>query len=853
MRRINRRLTLFAASLLAGSALAHSALAQSINYLVTVNTTSLNGQTGTIDLQFNAGALSTENACVTIGNFSTDGTLPASPAPTTTGSVMGTLATTLTINNGTSGCSAPPVTYTASTLNDYNQSITFGNTLSFYLSLSGPAVTNPNPATYNSASSFGLAFTAGGSPALTSDITNFSGLVTLNTDGTTTPAPLSGPGNTASLVTIQPAELVTVGTSTSGLPFTVDGNSTPYTSNQTFAWAIGSQHTLVAGPPQPSSGTLYTFTQWSDGTTNATDAITVATGTTSYTANYSASYLLTTAASPSADGTVSASASVSGNNGYYPSGTVVNLNATPNSGYVFSSWTGSVANANSASTTITMNAPQNVTATFVAGTVQMTVGTSPAGLSFSVDGTTYTSTQVLTWTIGTQHTIATTSPQTAPGTSYTFSNWSDSGAISHNVTAPMTAATYTATFSTQYQLTTAVSPSGAGTVTPASGGYYAAGTVVNLKASPNSGYVFLSWTGSVVNANSASTAITMSAPQNVTANFAATAIITLGNLSQTYTGSPLSATATTTPANLPVTFTYNGSATPPTSAGSYAVVATIPSGGNYTGSASGTLVISKATPVVTWATPAAITYGTPLSGAQLNATANIQGIFAYNPVIGSILNAGSPTLAVTFTPTDSTDYKAATGSVILTIKQASQIITFGSIASQTAGGSVSLNATASSGLAVSLASLTPTVCSVSGTTATLLVAGACTLQASQAGNNNYAMATPVTQSFTVAPAPNFTITPTPSSETVNRGVVGAFILELKSVNGFKGKVQLSCAGGPSGSYCVDMPQTIQVNGTACGVSGIFFPKSASAGTYIITFTGVSGSLKNTATAKFTVK
>ena len=78
-----------------------------------------------------------------------------------------------------------------------------------------------------------------------------------------------------------------------------------------------------------------------------------------------------------------------------------------------------------------------------------------------------------------------------------------------------------------------------------------------------------------------------------------TATVTLGNLSQTYTGMPLSASATTNaPGTSSFTFTYNGSATPPTAAGSYAVVATLVNA-SYHGSATGTLVIAKATlPVV---------------------------------------------------------------------------------------------------------------------------------------------------------------------------------------------------------------------------------------------------------------
>ena len=51
----------------------------------------------------------------------------------------------------------------------------------------------------------------------------------------------------------------------------------------------------------------------------------------------------------------------------------------------------------------------------------------------------------------------------------------------------------------------------------------------------------------------------------------------------------------------------------------------------------------KATPVITWPTPAAITYGTALSGTQLNATApaGIAGTFVYTPASGAVLGAGA--------------------------------------------------------------------------------------------------------------------------------------------------------------------------------------------------------------------
>ena len=191
-----------------------------------------------------------------------------------------------------------------------------------------------------------------------------------------------------------------------------------------------------------------------------------------------------------------------------------------------------------------------------AATMQVTVGTSPAGLSFSVDGTTYTSSQTLTWTIGSNHTIATNSPQpSGSGTQQAFASWSDGGAMSHPVTASSSTTSYTATFNTQYQLTTAVSPASGGSVTPASGSYYTAGTVVNLMAAPNADYTFSNWTGNVANSSSASTTITMNAPQSVTANFSVAATVNLPpfNFGTVAVGS------TTLP--IPLTLTFSSNAT----------------------------------------------------------------------------------------------------------------------------------------------------------------------------------------------------------------------------------------------------------------------------------------------------
>jgi hypothetical protein len=169
----------------------------------------------------------------------------------------------------------------------------------------------------------------------------------------------------------------------------------------------------------------------------------------------------------------------------------------------------------------------------------------------------------------------------------------------------------------------------------------------------------------------------------------ASASVTLGSLNQIYTGGALSATATTTPAGKNVTFTYNGNPAVPIEPGSYAVVATI-SDADYTGSATGTLNISKATPVLTWSAPAAILSGVALSATQLSATASVAGTFAYSPAIGAVPPVGIQTLSVTFTPTDTAHYTSKTATVLLTVTQSqAYTVTF------TSGGNGSLTGTLS--------------------------------------------------------------------------------------------------------------------------------------------------------------
>lgn len=119
-----------------------------------------------------------------------------------------------------------------------------------------------------------------------------------------------------------------------------------------------------------------------------------------------------------------------------------------------------------------------------------------------------------------------------------------------------------------------------------------------------------------------------------------------------------------------------------------------------------TITVLKPKPTITWANPAAITYGTALSGTQLNATASyggntIQGTFAYTPSSGTILQTGNnQTLSVTFTPNDTATYDNATATATINVNKATPTLTWSNpadIGYGTALSGTQLNAAASFG------------------------------------------------------------------------------------------------------------------------------------------------------------
>ena len=238
-------------------------------------------------------------------------------------------------------------------------------------------------------------------------------------------------------------------------------------------------------PQSGGTGVRYVWTNWSGG--GAISHTVAPTTDTTYTANFRTQYFLTMSHGHRWHGESPQRLEKQWRN---RSRSVLRLRAATS----FTSWTGSGTGSYSGPNnpaSIAMNGPITENAAFTQN-LQIAVQTNPAGLAFSVDGTSYSSAQTFSWQPGSSHTIATTSPQSGgTGVRYVWTNWTGGGAISHTV-APTTDTTYTANFRTQYFLT--MNHGSGGTVSPASG-WRNSGAAVSVSATPATGYSFrqLDW------------------------------------------------------------------------------------------------------------------------------------------------------------------------------------------------------------------------------------------------------------------------------------------------------------------------------------------------------------------------
>ena len=198
--------------------------------------------------------------------------------------------------------------------------------------------------------------------------------------------------------------------------------------------------------------------------------------------------------------------------GMYYLGTDALISATPETGYSFAGWNGDgVANPDSSSTIVSMTQDRSVVATFSLNSYELALYAGEGG-SVTGGGS---------YTFGSDADINAT-----PNTGYSFAGWNGDG-----VASPATASTsvsmtqdrnLTANF-TQDFLSLSVSTLNGGSVTGS--GTFAQGTLANISATPNAGYIFSGWSGNgVTDPSSASTTVSLSENRIVEAQFSLTSL-----------------------------------------------------------------------------------------------------------------------------------------------------------------------------------------------------------------------------------------------------------------------------------------------------------------------------------------
>jgi len=225
----------------------------------------------------------------------------------------------------------------------------------------------------------------------------------------------------------------------------------------------------------------------------------------------------------------------------------------------------------------------------------------------------------------------------------------------------------------------------------------------------------------------------------------------------------------------------------------------------YTGSVAPPVqvTISKGTPVITW-NPLPITYGSVLSAAELNATANTAGTFIYTPAEGAEFDAGSYTLSVAFFPTDTDNWNNTTATTTLVVNKADQQIVWSNpspIVYGVALDSTQLNAQVFVGGASAAGAL-----SYNPPAGTILNAGTNTLSVTAAETANYNSATafvtvevgPATGAFSDLSAPAILVgTPT---TTISGKISNGSLIPPGNVTITIGSTTLSAAIQSDGTF-----------------------------------------------------
>jgi uncharacterized repeat protein (TIGR02543 family) len=198
--------------------------------------------------------------------------------------------------------------------------------------------------------------------------------------------------------------------------------------------------------------------------------------------------------------------------------------------------------------------------------------------------------------------------------------------------------------------------------------------------------------------------------------------------------------------------------------------------------------------------------------------------------------SGTPSAAgnyyLQFKITDDNGASVTSGTILLVVAQANQTISFSALSNRTLGtGTFTVSASATSGGAVTFSTANSSICSISGSTVTLVATGTCTVRADQAGNSNWAAASQLSQTFTIASALTVATPTTGLSGTYN----SAFSLSLSSTGG----------GGSNGWAVVggSLPAGLRLDSVTGIISGT--PTAAGDQTISVRVTDANGATANT--------
>jgi PKD repeat protein len=221
------------------------------------------------------------------------------------------------------------------------------------------------------------------------------------------------------------------------------------------------------------------------------------------------------------------------------------------------------------------------------------------------------------------------------------------------------------------------------------------------------------------------------------------------NMTQTYTGSKLTASVTTMPAGLTVEITYDGLTTGPINVGTYMVAGTVNST-MYQGSIIEFMAVEPADPtVITVPTAGTLTYQQALAEAALTGgIASVPGIFVWTDE--SIRpNAGETNYPVTFIPDDQINNNNVLVDVNVYVEKAEQILEHLQISDKLTTDMFSLSAWVNSGLPISYEVADGPAILLDGTKLSFTGTGTVYIVAWQDGDINWQPVDRVTNSFEV--------------------------------------------------------------------------------------------------------